>query len=88
MKTTELKERATALKEKTADFMSGDFTLTGLDFFLIGAICLLAGICIGLLTAPLTHGVNIGSNNGNNNGNNNGHNGSSCDACIAEGDEA
>lgn len=76
MKTTELKGRAAELKEKTTELMRGDLTFTGLDFFLIGAICLLAGICIGLLTAPLTHGINIGSNNGNNNTGNGCHNGS------------
>ena len=61
----------TELKEKTTDFVKGELTLTKLDFCLIGLICLLAGICIGLLTAPFTHGVSICSNNGNNNGNNN-----------------
>ncbi|MDE6846271.1 MAG: hypothetical protein K2J99_10980 [Lachnospiraceae bacterium] len=65
-----LKERTTELKERTVDFMLGDLSLTKLDFLLIGAICLLAGICIGLLTAPFTHGISIASNNGNNNGNN------------------
>ena len=60
----------TELKEKTTDFVKGELTLTKLDCGLIGLICLFAGICIGLLTAPLTHGVIICSNNGNNNGNN------------------
>lgn len=76
MKTTQLRERATELKEKTTCLMTGELTLTKLDFFLIGAICLLAGICIGLLTAPLTHGVAIGSNNMSNNTGNGCHNGS------------
>lgn len=70
MITTKLKRKTTELIGKVTDFMSGEITLTKLDFFLISAICLLAGICIGLLTAPLTHGVTIGSNNGNNNGHN------------------
>ncbi|MDE7247510.1 MAG: hypothetical protein K2N43_06455 [Lachnospiraceae bacterium] len=61
-------------KEKALDTISGEVTLTKLDFCLIGAICFLAGICIGLLTAPFTHGISIGSHNGCNNGNNNGHN--------------
>lgn len=76
MKAIEMKERAVELKGKTADLMRGDVTLTGLDFFLIGAICLLAGICIGFLTAPLTHGIRIaiGGNNGSNNGNCDSHN--------------
>ena len=74
MTTTELKERATELKEVTGDFMRDEVTFTKLDFCLLGAVLLLAGICIGLLTAPLTHGISIGSHNGCNNGNNNGHN--------------
>lgn len=66
----------TEWKEKTLDTINGDLTLTKLDFCLIGAICLLAGICIGFLTAPLTHGIRIaiGSNNGSNNGNCDSHN--------------
>lgn len=68
--TTEWKEAATQLKEKTTDFISGEITLTKLDFCLIGLIGLFAGICIGLLTAPLTHGISIGSHNGCYNGNN------------------
>ena len=84
MTTTDLKEKTTQLKEKTADFMIGELTLTKLDFILIGAICLLAGICIGLLTAPFTHGITIGSNNGNNNGLNNGYvNGNNAENCTA-----
>ena len=62
------------LKGKISDVMKGDLTLTKLDFFLIAAIMLLAGICIGFLAAPLTHGVSVLSNNGSNNGNNNGNN--------------
>ena len=74
MTTTQLKERATELKEVTVDFMRDEVTFTKLDFCLLGAVLFLAGICIGLLTAPLTHGISIGSHNGCNNGNNNGHN--------------
>lgn len=70
MTTTKLKEKTTELKGKVTEFMSGELTLTKVDFLLIGAVCLLAGICIGFLNAPLTHGVTIGSNNGNNNGHN------------------
>ena len=74
MTTIQLKERATELKEMTGDFMRDEITFTKLDFCLLGAVLLLAGICIGLLTAPFTHGISIGSHNGCNNGNNNGHN--------------
>lgn len=68
----------TEWKEKALDTIKGDLTLTKLDFCLIGAICLLAGICIGFLTAPLTRGIGIaiGSNNGSNNTGNGCHNGS------------
>ena len=61
--------KVTELKEKTADLINGEITLTVLDFCLIGVIMLLAGICIGLLIAPFTHGISICSNNGNNSGN-------------------
>lgn len=61
--------KITEFKEKVTNLIRGEITLTKLDFCLIGAIMLLTGICIGLLTAPLTHGVSICSNNGNNNGN-------------------
>lgn len=64
MKWTELKERATELFE-------GDLEISKLDFFLIGAICLLAGICVGLIAAPVSHGISLFSHNGYNNGNNN-----------------
>ncbi len=60
----------TELKQKAAGFTKGELTLTRLDFILIGAVLLLAGICIGLLTAPFTHGFSLFSNNGNYNGNN------------------
>lgn len=74
---TQLKEKATELKELTMNHMWDEVTFTKLDFCLIGAVCFLAGICIGLLTAPLTHGVNVLSNNTNNgsgNGSKNGNN--------------
>ena len=79
----------TQLKEKTTELMNGEITLTALDFCLIGAIMLLAGVCIGLLTAPFTHGISLCSNNGNNNGNNSGNSNSTCsqdndDCCCTE----
>ena len=63
----------TEWKEKAMDTVSGELTLTKLDFCLIGAICFLAGICIGLLTSGITvlsHNTNNGSGNGSKNGNN------------------
>ena len=84
MTTIQLKERAAELKEITGDFMRDEVTFTKLDFCLLGAVLFLAGICIGLLTAPLTHGISIGSHNGCNNGNNNGHNENSSVGARAE----
>ena len=84
MTTTELKERAAEMKEMTGDYMRDEITFTKLDFCLLGAVLFLAGICIGLLTAPFTHGISIGSHNGCNNGNNNGHNENSSVGARAE----
>ncbi len=63
----------TELKQRTTELMEGNVTLSKLNFFLLGAVMLLAGICLGLLAAPLTHGITVGSHNGCNNGNNNGN---------------
>ena len=74
--TTQLREKAAEWKEITVNHMRDEVTFTKLDFCLTGAICFLAGICIGLLTAPLTHGVNVLShnvNNGSGNGSKNGN---------------
>ncbi len=60
----------TEVKQKASDLTRGEVTLTRMDFLLIGAVCLLAGICAGLLTAPLTHGIRLFCNNGSHNGNN------------------
>lgn len=63
----------TELKERTCKVLEGEVTLSKLNFCLLGAVLLLAGIALGLLAAPFTHGISIGSHNGNNNGNNNGN---------------
>ena len=63
----------TELKERTCKALEGEVTLSKVDFCLLGAVLLLAGICLGLLAAPFTHGVSIGSHNGCNNGNNSGN---------------
>ena len=60
----------TELKQRAVDLTKGELTVSKVDFIMISAILLLAGICIGLLTAPLTHGISLFSNNGNYNGNN------------------
>lgn len=67
----------TEWKERALDAIKGEVTLTKLDFCLIGAICFLAGACIGMIAAPLTHGVNVlshNTNNGSGNGSKNGNN--------------
>ena len=64
----------TELKERTCKALEGEITLSKVNFYLLGAVLLLAGICMGLLAAPITHGVTIGSHNGCNNGNDNGNN--------------
>lgn len=80
MTMTQLRETAAEVKDRTIDAMCGEAALTRLDFCLIGAICFLAGVCIGLIAAPFTHGiavcshnVNNGSGNGSKNGNNHGN---------------
>ena len=66
----------TELKEKTTDFVGEKITLSKFDFCLITAIALLAGICIGMLLAPITKGIHVSlfSHNGNGSGNDNGNN--------------
>ncbi|MCM1541913.1 MAG: hypothetical protein NC121_11715 [Blautia sp.] len=53
------------LKNLAQKCFEGDLTMPKATFWMIGVICLLAGIVYGLCVAPLTHGVTIGSNNGN-----------------------
>ena len=72
----------TQLKQKAVELTKGELTVCKVDFILISAILLLAGICIGLLTAPLTHGISVFSNNGNNNGNNCGNSGTLDDSGV------
>jgi len=59
----------TELKERTIGLMGQDVTLGKLDFMLFGTVMLLAGICLGLLAAPVTHGIAFGSFNGCHSGN-------------------
>ena len=64
-------------KEKAIDMVKGELTHTKLDFCLIGAICFLAGVCMGMIVAPLTHGITVlshNTNNGSGNGSKNGNN--------------
>lgn len=58
------------MKDKLTTLFTGNMEISKRDLWLIGAVCALAGIVIGLVNAPLTHGfhVSCGNNNGNNNG--------------------
>lgn len=51
--------------EKLALLLTGDVVVSKKDLFFAATICLLAGIILGFVAAPLTHGVRIGCNNGN-----------------------
>lgn len=75
-----VKKTMTEIKKSAEKLFQGEITISKKECWLIGIILVLAGITIGLLNAPLTHGVNLSlfSHNWSNNGNNNG-NGSSAD---------
>ena len=53
------------LKKLSHQCFDGEVTMPKVMLWMVGAICLLAGIVYGLCIAPMTHGVTIGSNNGN-----------------------
>lgn len=53
--------------EKAKTMLSGETLISKREICLIGTCCLLAGIILGFLTAPLTHGIRIGCNNGSGN---------------------
>lgn len=58
------------LKKWAKELFEGEITIRKTELWLVGAVCLLAGIVHGLLAAPMTHGIMIGSNNGSNNSDN------------------
>ena len=72
-----VKKTMTEIKKSAEKLFQGEITIGKKECWLIGIILLLAGITIGLLNAPLTHGVNLSlfshnwSDNGNSSGNNN-----------------
>ncbi|MBQ7065802.1 MAG: hypothetical protein IJN92_03185 [Lachnospiraceae bacterium] len=67
------------MKEFFKNLFIGEVELTKRELWLMGGLCFFAGIVIGFVNAPWTHGVTIGSNNGNNNRGNN--------ACLSTDDE-
>lgn len=66
------------IRKASGQLFQGEITISKRECWLIAAILLLAGIALGLIHAPLTHGVSlsIASNNGSNNNDNNNNNGS------------
>ncbi|MCM1087428.1 MAG: hypothetical protein NC419_04680 [Muribaculaceae bacterium] len=74
------------IKQASVKLFEGEVTISKRECWLIGAVLLLAGIALGFIHAPLTHGVNISlmSNNGNDNGHNVG-NGSGNDSLDQDG---
>lgn len=68
-----LKKTLAELKTSSEKLFQGEITISKKECWLIGLVLVLSGITIGLLKAPLTHGVSIaiGSNNGNNSANGN-----------------
>lgn len=59
------------MREFFEDLFIGEVEINKRELWMLGGLCFFAGIAIGLLKAPWTHGVTIGSNNGNHNGSNN-----------------
>lgn len=72
------KKAVTEIKNASVKLFQGEITIGKKECWFIGIILLLAGITIGLLNAPLTHGVKLSlfSNNWSNNGNSSGNNNS------------
>lgn len=55
------------MKKFFKNLFCGNVELNKRELWLLGGCFFFAGIALGLLNAPWTHGVTIGSNNGNNN---------------------
>lgn len=79
-----MKKTLTELRKASVQLFEGELTISKRECWMMGAILVLTGIAIGLINAPLTHGVNISlcSNNGSGNGNNN--SGADCNGSAAE----
>lgn len=58
------------VREMCKTLFTGELTLKKRELWLVGGLCLMAGIVYGLRKAPWTHGVNIGCHNGCYNGSN------------------
>lgn len=55
------------LREKCKKLFIGEITLKKKELWVVAFVCVLLGVVIGLVKAPLTHGITIscGNNNGN-----------------------
>lgn len=75
--------------EASEKLFHGEITVSKRDCWLAGAVLLLAGVALGFIYAPLTHGVHINfcSNNGNDNGNHSGNYDGLCE-CDEEEEES
>lgn len=82
-----LKKTLSEMKKSSEKLFQGEITISKKECWLIGTILVLSGITIGLLKAPLTHGVSIaiGSHNGNNNGNNSANGNDGCGSADSAG---
>lgn len=69
---TVAKKAIAEAKKASEKLFIGEITVGKKECWLVGIILLLTGIAIGLINAPLTHGINVSlfSHNGCNNGNN------------------
>lgn len=67
-----LKKALAEIKKASEKLFQGEITVSKKECWLAGIILVLTGIAVGLVNAPLTHGVNISllSHNGCNNVNN------------------
>ncbi|MCH5255359.1 MAG: hypothetical protein J1F41_10580 [Lachnospiraceae bacterium] len=82
----ETKNMMAEAEKATEKFFCDEIRISKNEFLAAGIILLLAGVAIGLLLAPLTHGVNVSliSHNGSNNGNNSANNNNNTDEETAE----
>lgn len=78
---TVAKKAMAEAKKASEKLFIGEITVGKKECWLVGIILLLTGIAIGLINAPLTHGVNVSlfSHNGCDNGNNSPVSNNGCD---------
>lgn len=57
------------IKKAMAALFCGEVTTRKKSLWLLCVTCILAGIVLGLVNAPLTHGITVSCGNGNGNNN-------------------